>query len=472
MFYLPSCRDASQEGRPAVEFFMGIRFRLVLLVLLLVAAIAVGVSWIGMRTMDAVQLESLIKRGEAIVQATTIPAGFSLLKNDQLAMDNLVAQIKKSHPELEYLAILDLDRNILAHNLIGKVGSKFSFMSGEPLDVPDDLTVVKGFFEDQEIFEFRRSILFAGQHIGSVVAGVSTRELVASRASVKHQSLIVAGGAVALALLGAILLSSIFTRPLERLADGVSRLSKEAFSEAIPVSSRNELGVLTRNFNKMARTIQQQKQSLQEYADNLESSYNDIVRVLAAALDARDNYTYGHSARVAGFALGVAEKLNFDEDELKSLELACLLHDIGKIHVPDAVLNKQDKLDRDEYRNISEHPVLGSQILEIAPSLHKYIPAVKHHHERFDGTGYPDQLSRDAIPVHAQILALADTYDAMTSSRPYRKGLGKEEAIAEIRRCSGSQFNPQLVELFIEGVTAMADSEEDMLPLPEMSCAS
>jgi putative nucleotidyltransferase with HDIG domain len=264
----------------------------------------------------------------------------------------------------------------------------------------------------------------------------------------------------------------IFTRPIERLADGVSRLQKDEYVEDVPVRSHNELGMLIRNFNKMARTIQKQKASLQGSAEDLESSYNDIVRILAAALDARDNYTYGHSARVARFAIAVAERLEFTREELKELEMGCLLHDIGKIHVRDAVLNKQYSLDQKEFREISQHPLLGSQILELAPSLHKYIPGVKHHHERFDGTGYPDQLSGDEIPLHAQILALADTYDAMTSSRPYRKGLSQEKALAEIRRCSGSQFNPKLAEIFID-VTPVVSAQlvDDRLPL-EALCVS
>ena len=459
------------ESSPA-DFFRGIRFRLVSFFLSLLVVTTFSVSFIVMQILDSALLDSLVKRGSAITQAAAVPAGFSLLENDRLAMDNLVAQIKASQEELVYVAILDLEKNILAHDRLDRVGEQLPSLAGTPIAHARDVAIVRGPYEGVDSFEFRRPIYFAGQHVGSVVVAVSASKLMASKALAHRQIFTVSTFVTILALLGAILLSMVFTRPIERLADGVSRLQKDEYVEDVPVRSRNELGMLIRNFNKMARTIQKQKASLQGYAGDLESSYNDIVRILAAALDARDNYTYGHSARVARFAIAVAERLEFTREELKALEMGCLLHDIGKIHVRDAVLNKQCSLDQEESLEIGQHPLLGSQILELAPSLHKYIPGVKHHHERFDGTGYPDRLSGDEIPMHAQILALADTYDAMTSSRPYRKGLSQEEAIAEIRRCSGSQFNPKLAEIFIDIVPVVsAQLVDDRLPL-ESLCAS
>lgn len=459
------------ESSPA-DFFRGIRFRLVSFVLSLLVVTTFSVSFIVMQILDSALLDSLVKRGSAITQAAAVPAGFSLLENDRLAMDNLVAQIKASQEELVYVAILDLEKNILAHDRLDRVGEQLPSLTGKPIAQAHDVAIVRGQYEGVDSFEFRRPIYFADQHVGSVVVAVSASKLMASKALAHRQIFTVATFVTILALLGAILISMVFTRPIERLADGVSRLQKDEYVDDVPVRSRNELGMLIRNFNKMARTIQQQKASLQGYAQDLESSYNDIVRILAAALDARDNYTYGHSARVARFAIAVAERLEFTREELKELEMGCLLHDIGKIHVRDAVLNKQCNLDQEESLEIAQHPLLGSQILELAPSLHKYIPGVKHHHERFDGTGYPDRLSGDEIPIHAQILALADTYDAMTSSRPYRQGLSQEKAIAEIRRCSGSQFNPKLAEIFIDIVPVVsAQLVDDRLPL-ESLCAS
>jgi putative nucleotidyltransferase with HDIG domain len=468
----PRRSGALQNESSPADFFRGIRFRLVSFVLSLLVVTTFSVSFIVMQIMDSALLDSLFKRGSAITQAAAVPAGFSLLENDRLAMDNLVAQIKASQEELVYVAILDLEKIILAHDQLDRVGEQLPSLSGQLIAQAHDVVIVRGQYEGVDSFEFRRPIYFADQHVGSVVVAVNASKLMAAKALAHRQIFTVATFVTILALLGAILISMIFTRPIERLADGVSRLQKDEYVDDVPVRSRNELGMLIRNFNKMARTIQKQKASLQGYAGELESSYNDIVRILAAALDARDNYTYGHSARVARFAIAVAERLEFTREELKELEMGCLLHDIGKIHVRDAVLNKQSSLDEKESLEISRHPLLGSQILELAPSLHKYIPGVKHHHEHFDGTGYPDRLSGDEIPLHAQILALADTYDAMTSSRPYRKSLSQEEAIAEIRRCSGSQFNPKLAEIFIDVVPVVSDRlVDDRLPL-ESLCVS
>lgn len=461
-----------RSGSSSVDFFGGIRFRLALLVLSLVAVTAFSVSFVVMQIMDSVLMDSMVERGSAITEAVSVPAGYSLLKNDRLAMDNLVAQVKRSQPELEYVAILDLEQNILAHNRLDQVGGKFTLMPGERLRSPADLSIARGLTNDLESYEFVRPIYFADQHVGNVALNIGGRPLMEAKTSARRQVYAIAVLMTACSLLGAMVISSIFTRPIEDLADGVARLQRDEQVEDVPVRTRNELGVLTRNFNQMAQTIQKQKSSLQDYAKDLESSYNDMVRILAAALDARDNYTYGHSARVAQFAMGVARKLDYSESELKELELACLLHDIGKIHVPDSVLNKRDKLSQEEYREISKHPVLGSQILELTPSLCKYIPAVKHHHERYDGTGYPGQLKGDAVPLNAQILALADTYDAMTSSRPYRQGLSKEQAVAEISRCSGSQFNPKLVDLFVEVVPSLPEMSNDSQSPFEALCVS
>lgn len=425
-----------------------------LFVLLLTAVTTFSISFIVMQIMDHVLLESLVQRGSAITQAAAVPAGYSLLTDDRLALDNLAAQIKRSQAELEYVAILDLDQNILAHDQLDRVDSRLSPLAGTLLPHPTGVTIVQGMHQGFPCFEFRRPIFFANQHVGNVVVGLSAGDMLASKAAAHRQILMLAALITGLALLGAVLISSIFTRPIEHLTVGVVRLQRDELIDDLPVRSSNELGMLTHSFNQMARTIQQQKASLQGYAADLESSYNDMVRILAAALDARDNYTYGHSARVALLALGLAEKLAFTPEQLKELELACLLHDIGKIHVSDAVLNKRARLNQQELREMFRHPVLGSQILQLTPSLQAYIPAVKHHHERFDGTGYPDHLSGDEIPLHAQIIALADTYDAMTSSRPYRQGLSRAATIDEIRRGSGSQFNPTLVELFIEVVIA------------------
>jgi HD-GYP domain-containing protein (c-di-GMP phosphodiesterase class II) len=173
---------------------------------------------------------------------------------------------------------------------------------------------------------------------------------------------------------------------------------------------------------------------------------------LVAAIDAKDHYTHGHTARVTNLSQKIANKLNeaqkfhFDAGFLEQLHIASLLHDIGKIGIPEQILNKQGVLNNGEMSHMKRHPLLGAAILEPIKELGDSILGVKYHHEKYDGSGYPDGLKGEQIPIIAAIIAAADTLDAMTTDRPYRKGLTKEEAVREICRQGGKQLNPALAE--------------------------
>lgn len=182
---------------------------------------------------------------------------------------------------------------------------------------------------------------------------------------------------------------------------------------------------------------------------------------LAAAIDAKDHYTHGHTSRVTNLSLEIAKHLSqknkrsFDQKFLEHLHIAGLLHDIGKIGIPEQILNKNGPLDTDEAKKMKEHPLVGAAILQPIKELEDAILGVKYHHEYFDGSGYPEGLKGKQIPVIASIISVADTFDAMTTDRPYRRGLSKEEAVKEIQRVSGKQLDPEparaLVELYEEG---------------------
>jgi putative nucleotidyltransferase with HDIG domain len=176
---------------------------------------------------------------------------------------------------------------------------------------------------------------------------------------------------------------------------------------------------------------------------------------VAAAIDARDSYTLGHSTRVSEMAIALGRELGLGGQELDDIEIACLFHDVGKIKIPDAILHKAGNLDPDEREEMQKHPEYGAEILRKAPSLRRFIPAVRHHHEWYDGSGYPDGLSREGIPRDAAIISLADAYDAMTSDRPYRKAMTKKKALATIEEHGGKQFSPELASLFLGTVKKM-----------------
>jgi putative nucleotidyltransferase with HDIG domain len=176
-----------------------------------------------------------------------------------------------------------------------------------------------------------------------------------------------------------------------------------------------------------------------------EAAYTGAIRALAAALDARDPYTAGHSERVSVLSVAIGRGLNLPDEELEVLRLGALLHDIGKIGVPDDVLRKRGQLTGSEYDTIKMHPVLGARILRSVPFLAPHIPIVELHHERPDGRGYPHGLHDQDIPLAARIVHVADAYDAMTSARAYRAAMPARDALRELWRCAGTQFHADIV---------------------------
>src|SRR5215211_5199047 len=175
-----------------------------------------------------------------------------------------------------------------------------------------------------------------------------------------------------------------------------------------------------------------------------------MLSVLRGAIEARDPYTRGHSARVTALAEAIARRLGWTEERLAALRVGGSLHDIGKLAVSDQVLCKEGRLDDRELAQIREHPKIGAKLLLRVAALREAIPYVLYHHERWDGTGYPSGRAGEEIPVEARVLAIADAFDAMTSDRPYRQALTREEALAEIERCAGTQFDPKIARVFLE----------------------
>ncbi len=178
--------------------------------------------------------------------------------------------------------------------------------------------------------------------------------------------------------------------------------------------------------------------------ENLKQLFLNTVKSLAAAIETKDIYTRGHSERVTQYSLIIAKKLGIKSDELENLRLAALLHDIGKIGIDESILRKPAKLSPPEFEEIKKHPIYAANILESIPQLKEIIPIIKHHHERYDGQGYPDSLKDSDIPYFSRIIAIADTFDAMSSNRPYRQALPVDICLQEIINCSGTQFDPEI----------------------------
>lgn len=206
-------------------------------------------------------------------------------------------------------------------------------------------------------------------------------------------------------------------------------------------------------------TIKTINKQLHDKNEELERAYLDTIGILRQTVEAKDPYTRGHSDRVSEYSVLIGKKLGLDEKTLHILKIGGLFHDIGKIGIPDSILLKESKLSDEEYSQIKNHPMIGVHMLGDAAIFTDILPIVKHHHERYDGRGYPSQLVGDDIPYVARIAAVADTFDAMTSKRSYRDSLPIDVVRAEIERCSGTQFDPNIAKVFLD----IMDNDFDLI---------
>ncbi|MEX0799301.1 MAG: HD-GYP domain-containing protein [Bacteriovoracaceae bacterium] len=222
--------------------------------------------------------------------------------------------------------------------------------------------------------------------------------------------------------------------------------------------SSGNMMVSIMNMTKRIDELKTEKQKICEMA----------ARTILKALDAKDKYTYGHSMRVTYFSMVLGKELGLSDKDMYDLQLSALFHDIGKIGTPDAVLNKPTRLTDDEFKIMKKHPSDSYEILKGFSVFEKVARFAKHHHERYDGRGYPDGLKGEQIPFYSRIILIADTFDAMTSTRVYRKGLPYEVAFEELTEFAGSQFDPKLVVSFIEGMRKEQSKKEDKFYIPLM----
>jgi len=199
----------------------------------------------------------------------------------------------------------------------------------------------------------------------------------------------------------------------------------------------------------LERLVEERTSKLQQAYRTLKKAHLDSVKVLAEAIDAKDPCTRGHSDRVRQMSLQIAVSLGFTEERLESLEYGALVHDIGKIGIKDEVLQKKGALSSNEYQYIQEHPLIGVKIVQGIEFFKDKIAIIRNHHEHFDGSGYPDGLIGEVIPLEARIIAVPDAFDAMTSARPHRRAMPLGDVLMELEKCKGTQFDPEILEIFL-----------------------
>jgi len=430
--------------------FKKIRVKASLFVLLLLVATTLTFYFVTIRIMNQRILSEVLKRAESLGRSIAAATGFSSLSQDILGLDTIISKIKGSNPDIEYIAIVGPQNEILVHSDIKKAGKQFNPSEGRPIRSDAEGTFIKEIFGRRGyLFEITSPIIFMKKNLGSVILGVNKFMLISAQGETQKTIVLIFALILLAGITSSVLLSSYLTKPIQELSSGVEELKQGKRSHPLRIYSRDELGKLTESFNGMTALITTQRDKLSKYAGDLEDAYVSTVRVLSAAIEAKDHYTLGHSTRVARISVQIGKEFGLGKNDLDDLEVACLIHDVGKIKIPDSILLKKGKLEPSERKEMMRHTEYGTDILSKASSLVKYIPAVRHHHEWHDGTGYPDGLSGDHIPLPAAIMSVADVFDAMTSERPYRDAHSIETTVKEMIALSGKQFRPDLMEAFL-----------------------
>jgi putative nucleotidyltransferase with HDIG domain len=252
--------------------------------------------------------------------------------------------------------------------------------------------------------------------------------------------------AAALALLLSVALSAWFargiTRPVAACVRGALDIARGRFGREVQVKARNEVGELAYTFNHMSKELATYDAENRQLIAALEAGYLDTLRALAGAIDAKDTYTRGHNQRVARLAVEIGRQMGLDAKALQTLEHGGLLHDIGKIGIPESLLRKKTPLTEEEMALMREHAAIGAEIVKDVEFLREPAQVIRSHHERWDGSGYPDGLAGEQIPLVARIANVADTYDACSSSRPYQAAMGTDQVLQILAGLRGSQIDP------------------------------
>jgi HD-GYP domain-containing protein (c-di-GMP phosphodiesterase class II) len=253
-----------------------------------------------------------------------------------------------------------------------------------------------------------------------------------------------------IALIAGVLFARQLTRPVQELAAGARRIASGDFSYRLRISSRTELGELGASFNRMTDQLERFIEDLRRAADENRELFIGTVKALATAIDNKDPYTRGHSERVSRFSVAIARRLGLTEDEVEKVRISALLHDVGKIGIDDRILKKPAPLTDEEFEIMKQHPQKGYRIMSQIPAMREFLPGIYMHHERLDGLGYPQGLKEDEIPLQARIISVADSFDAMTTDRPYQRGMNAEAALELIQSHVGTRYDGRVVQALIE----------------------
>ncbi|MBL8112000.1 MAG: HD domain-containing protein [Acidobacteria bacterium] len=297
-----------------------------------------------------------------------------------------------------------------------------------------------------------RSILGTLAPVESVDWGVIVEKDEASVFASVKQMTVYATLAVVLALvfstIVALFAARALSRPVVELAGKVRLIADGNYKQRVEVRGATEIAALAESFNAMTDSLESSIQKLKQAAKENQELFLNSIRTLAAAIDAKDPYTRGHSERVARYAVAIAKHMDISLEDVRRVRISALLHDVGKIGIDDRILRKPTALTDEEFQVMKTHPVTGALIIGQIKQLRDIIPGIKHHHEKWEGGGYPDGLVGEDIPMLARIVTVADTFDAMTTTRPYQKAMPLDYVTSRITSFSGTRFDPKVIDAF------------------------
>jgi len=374
-------------------------------------------------------------------------------------IDDQLRKIKAANPQIEYIYILkkvdssNIWRFVVDADPEGDEG-QHSF-PGDSYDAGRFPEMLKGFNEPSadkkiETDEWGSSLSgyapirnTIGQPVAVLGVDIAAGDVNAIYHHVMRKALLILLAGMILAFILGFLISNRVVDPVNQLIEGTRYIADGNLHHRVDVKGEDEISELANSFNSMAQSLEESRLKLIDY-------FYDTVKSMVLILEVRDQFTLGHSQSVADYAEKIARHMGVDPKTIEMFKKVTLLHDIGKVGVRDSVLLKPDKLNETEWEKIKVHPVLGEQILKPILNNPEMLMIIRNHHERQDGKGYPDALSHQQIPLLVAIVTVADSYDAMTADRPYRKAMTKAEAIEQLQKGKGSQFHPDVVDAFLE----------------------
>ncbi|MBM3248534.1 MAG: HD domain-containing protein [Candidatus Omnitrophica bacterium] len=282
-----------------------------------------------------------------------------------------------------------------------------------------------------------------GKAVAMMGVDVAADDVYAFQKGVKQRGVLVLVLGIVISLFLGMMISKKITNPINELVEGTYHIGEGDLRYRVRVRTKDEIGELGRSFNQMADSLFEVRKKLLDY-------FYRIAQSLVRILEAKDQYTRGHSERVADLSEKIAAKLGIPKDKIDLLKEAALLHDVGKIGIKESILNKEGKLTTEEWDDIQKHPIIGEDIIKPVSISEEMLAIVRGHHERYDGAGYPDKINGENINIFTAIVSVADAYDAMTSPRAYRPALSKKDSVGQLQINRGSQFHPEVVDALIE----------------------